>query len=104
LDLGGLAIRDIAWHRGTYLIIAGACDGGSHFRLYRWAGPGAKPELLSVNHLNDYHPESLVIYPQLGLQEFQVLSDDGTALIDGCPCKDLKDSNRRTFRSFWVAQ
>ena len=104
LDLGGLAIRDIAWHGGTYLIIAGACDGGSHFRLYRWAGPGAKPELLRVNHLNDYHPEGLVIYPQLGIEEFQVLSDDGAALIDGCPCKDLKDSNRRTFRSFWVQQ
>jgi hypothetical protein len=103
LDLGGLGIRDIAWHQGTYLIIAGSSDGGHQFQLYRWTGPGKKPERLPVNHLNRYQPEALVIYPQLGLQEFQVLSDDGTFLIDGCPCKELKDPNRKTFRSFWVA-
>jgi hypothetical protein len=104
LDLGGRGIRDIAWHGGIYLIIAGSWHGGSHFQLYRWAGPGSKPEPLCVDRLNDFHPEALIIYPQHGLQEFQVLSDDGTSLIDGCPCKDLKDPNRQVFRSYWVAQ
>ncbi len=104
LDLGGLGIRDIAWHEGTYVIIAGSYHGGRHFRLYRWAGPGAQPEPLRVDHLNDYQPEALVIYPDRGLREFQVLSDDGTFLIDGCPCKELKDPNRQAFRSFWVTQ
>jgi hypothetical protein len=104
LDLVGRGIRDIAWHAGVYMIIAGSWHGGGHFQLYRWAGPGAKPEPLQVDHLNDYHPEALVIYPQHGLQEFQVLSDDGTLLIGGCPCKDLKDPNQRAFRSFWVVQ
>jgi Protein of unknown function (DUF3616) len=104
LDLGGRGIRDIAWHGGMYLIIAGSWHGGGHFQLYRWAGPGVKPEPLQVDHLNDYHPEALVIYPQYGFREFQVLSDDGTFLIDGCPCKDLKDPNQRAFRSFWLAQ
>ena len=104
LDLGGLGIRDIAFHEGTYVIIAGPFHGGRRFRLYRWTGPGAQPELLRVNHLNNYHPEALIIYPGLGLKEIQVLSDDGTLLIDGCPCKALKDINQRTFRSFWVVQ
>ncbi|MEI6394053.1 MAG: DUF3616 domain-containing protein [Verrucomicrobiota bacterium] len=104
LDLSGLGIRDIAWHGGTYLIIAGPYDGGGHFRLYRWAGAGTTPRLVHVDHFNNYHPEALVIYPQLGLRQFQVLSDDGTFPIDGCPCKDIKDLNRRTFRSFWVTQ
>ena len=103
LDLGGLGIRDIAWHEGIYLIIAGASHGGGHFQLYRWAGPGAKPEPLRVKHLDEYHPEALIIYPHLGLRKFQVLSDDGTYLIDECPCKELKDPHRRTFRSFWLA-
>ncbi len=103
LDLGGLGIRDIVWHGGTYVIIGGSWNGGKHFHLYRWAGPGAEPELLRVEHLNDYHPEALVVYPQRGLLEFQILSDDGTLLIDECPCKDLPDPNLRTFRSFWVA-
>jgi hypothetical protein len=84
------------------MIIAGSWHGGGHFQLYRWAGPGANPEPLHVNHLNNYHPEGLVIYPQYGLQAFQVLSDDGTFPINGCPCKDLKDPNQRAFRSFWV--
>jgi hypothetical protein len=103
LELHGLGIRDMAWHAGTYIIIAGSYHGGGHFRLYRWAGPGAKAERLRVDHLDDYHPEALIIYPDRGPREFQVLSDDGTLLIDNCPCKDLVDPNRRTFRSFWVA-
>src|ERR1035437_7480485 len=37
-----------------------------------------------------YHPETLVIYPRHGFEAFQVLSDDGTLPIDGCPCKDLR--------------
>lgn len=104
LDLGGLGIRDIAWHQGTYLIIAGSSDSGHQFRLYRWTGPGNTPERLPVKHLDRYQPEALVIYPQLGLKTFQVLSDDGTFLIDGCPCKELKDPARKTFRSFWLTQ
>jgi len=104
LDLGGRGIRDMAYHDGAYLIIGGSWHGGGHFRLYRWAGPGSKPEPLKVAHLNDYHPEALVIYPQYGFKEFQVLSDDGTLPIDGCPCKELKDPNQRCFRSFWVVE
>jgi hypothetical protein len=104
LDLGGQGIRDIVQDAGTYMIIAGSWHGGGHFQLYRWAGPGTNPELLHVNHLNRYHPETLVIYPQHGFEAFQVLSDDGTVLINECPCKELKDRSRRAFRSFWVAQ
>lgn len=102
LDLGGLGIRDIACHSGTYLLIAGSFHGGGPFRLYRWLGPGAVPELLNVNFPEDAHPEALIIYPQEGVPRFQILSDDGTHLIDGCPCKELPDPNRRSFRSFWV--
>jgi hypothetical protein len=95
--------RDIAWYGGTYTIIAGSYHGGGHFRLYRWAGPGASPEGLRVDRLEDYHPEGLVVYPDRGLREFQVLSDDGTLRIDDCPCKALNDLNKRAFRSFWPA-
>jgi hypothetical protein len=112
LDLGGLGIRDIAMlpqpsaapSPPSYIIIAGSWHGGGHFRLYRWDGPGAKPKRLDVPHLNDYHPETLVIYPQYGFQSFQILSDDGTYPIDGCPCKDLPEPSQRCFRSFWVAR
>ncbi len=102
LDLGGRGIRDIAWHGGTYLIIAGSWQGGGHFRLFRWDGAGTSPQRLHVDHLQDYNPEAVVIYPQYGLQRFQILSDDGTVLVDGCPCKALPDPTRRSFRAFWV--
>jgi hypothetical protein len=102
LDLGGLGIRDIALYQATYLVIAGSYHGGGHFRLYRWAGEGAAPEALTVKHLNDYHPEALIIYPRLGLREVQILSDDGTEEVDGVSQKALTDQRKKTFRSFWV--
>lgn len=103
LELGGLAVRDIALFEKTYIIIAGPHHGGADFRLYRWSGPGHPPEQIQVEGLNSYHPEGLVIYPHHGVELFQVLSDDGARLVDDCPCKDLKDASKQSFRSFWVS-
>jgi hypothetical protein len=104
LDLGGLGIRDMALFDGTYLIIAGSWHGGGPFRLYYWKGPGTAPEPLIVKHLQDYQPEAIIIYPQTGLREVQILSDDGTRLIDGVPGKLVPDRSLQGFRSFWVVQ
>ncbi len=103
LDLDGLGIRDMAWFAGTYLIIAGPYDGGRDFRLYRWSGTEAPAERIRVKHLNDYHPEAILIYPEKGLQTVQILSDDGTQPIDGVPCKD-KSPFAQGFRSFWLTR
>lgn len=102
LDLGGLGIRDMAYFEGRYLIMAGPFSGGSHFQLYLWAGGQAVPQPIKVKHLNEYHPEAIIIYPEKGLQEIQILSDDGARLIEGIPCKD-KDPSRQGFRSFWLS-
>lgn len=102
LDLGGLGIRDMACHDGNYLIIAGPYGGSGDFQLYRWAGNEARPERLAVEHFAEYRPEAILIYPQRGFQEFQILSDDGTRLVDGVPGKQLGDARRQTFRSFWI--
>lgn len=104
LDLGGLGIRDMALYEGAYLIIAGAWHGGGPFRFYRWKGPGTPPQPLTVRHLQDYQPEAIIIYPQTGLREVQILSDDGTRLIDGVPGKLVPDRRRQAFRSFWVVE
>ncbi len=104
LDLAGLGIRDIALCKDTYLIIAGSWHGGGPFQLYRWKGPGTEPEPLTVKHLERYQPEAIIIYPQTGLREVQILSDNGTRLIDGVPAKLLPDPRRRAFRSFWVVE
>jgi hypothetical protein len=102
LDLGGLGIRDMVYDRGTYLIIAGSYGGGGRCEFYRWAGPGATPESLAVDQIDDYNPEALIVYPDKGVREFQILSDDGMRMVDGCPCKDLQDPRQRIFRSLWL--
>lgn len=104
LNLGGLGIRDIALCGTTYLISAGAWHGGGPFQLYLWNGLGSDPKPLSVKHLNDYHPEAIIIYPDKGLREFQILSDDGNRVIDGVPAREIKDPRRQCFRSFWVTR
>jgi len=103
LDLDGRGIRDVAWHDGTYIIIAGANFGGRNFKLYRWTGTG-EPQPLSVDHLNRYSPEAVIIYPDRGFSEMQVLSDDGKRAMDGVPCNALGDPGRQMFRSFWVVK
>jgi hypothetical protein len=102
LDLGGLGIRDIAFYEGTYVISAGPYDGGGPFRFYRWAGAGTQPEQIFVDDLGDYHPEAIIIYPEKGLREMQILSDDGKRESNGISNRNLPMS-QRTFRSFWIA-
>jgi hypothetical protein len=102
LDLGGLGIRDIAYAEGTYIISAGPYHGGGPFRFYRWSGPGTEPERILVEDLGDYHPEAIIIYPDKGLRELQILSDDGKRVVDDISNRDLP-MRQRTFRSFWIA-
>jgi hypothetical protein len=104
LDLGGLGIRDMALFQTTYVIIAGSYQGGGEFRLFKWDGVSGTPERVKVDNLNRYNPEALIIYPERGLREFQVLSDDGERLIDGIPGKQIKEPERQKFRSFWLVE
>ena len=104
LDLEGLGVRDLAYHEGTYIIIAGSFHGGGKFQLYRWGGVGTKPKFIKAKHLGDYTPEAIIIYPEKGLGEIQILSDDGARIVDGVPRKELHSPGRLTFRSFWVVQ
>ena len=102
LHLGGRSIRDIAYFGGSYLISAGSYHGGGDFQLYRWAGPGSAPEPCAAYDFSGYHPETILIYPEKGLREVELLSDDGLRWINGCPCKALADPRRKSFRGFWV--
>lgn len=101
LDLGGLGIRELARWRDGYLIVAGAYNGKGKSRLYSWAGGESRPERVRAPGLKDLNPEAIVVYP--GKPEaFQLLSDDGTALVNGMPCKRVPDPALRRFRSVWV--
>lgn len=97
LDLGGLGVRALSSHRGQYLIIAGPPGEGGPFRLYRWDGnqslvevPDAIPP--GLNPEGFFTPESS--------PTILMLSDDGSRMLAGKPCKKLKDSSRKQFRAF----
>jgi len=104
LDLDGLGIRDLALCEHKYVIIAGSYRGGGKFRLYSWEGAGTKPKQIQVKHLGDYTPEAILLYPNKGLGEFQILSDDGARIINGVPRKDFHSTSKLTFRGFWLVQ
>lgn len=103
LDLGGLGIRDMAYGEGKYLIVAGPYDGHKDggFALYEWSGGVEQPKKLKVK-LRGFSPEAIIIYPDKGLKEFQLLSDDGTRKIQGRINKELPLPEQQ-FRGYWVA-
>jgi hypothetical protein len=130
LDLGGRGIRDIARWRNRYLILGGAY-GPAPFpvaktntgafgtrrvsiptgspvgptldtRLYEWAGGSAPPQEVRSVSFTGLNPEAIIVYPNPA-RPFQILSDDGTVLINGVGCKSLANSNLKKFRAVWVA-
>jgi len=100
LNLGGLGIRDIARWEGRYFIIAGPYHGGGPFHFFTWKGSGHNPKRVKTEKLKDLHPEAVVIYPERGLREVQILCDDGNRLLYGRPCKQLRGLGK--FRSMWL--
>jgi len=102
LDLGGLGVRDLAFVDGRYLIVGGPAGSGGRSHLFLWEGPGTKPRRQPHTQFRGINPEAIIVYPQFGYRRVQLLSDDGTRLVDGCPCKLLHDPQRQSFRSVWV--
>lgn len=99
MDLGGLAIRDISSWQGEFIIIAGRYDSGGTSKLFRWPGGVATPLPMKQISLKALNPEAIIIYPDKGLREFQLLSDDSAK-------QKSKDASRTRaeprFRSVWV--
>ena len=101
LNLGGQGVRDMAFWQGKYLIIAGSSGPQAGSKLYLWKGPGTDPELMPGLDLSDFNPEAAVVYPD-NPHSFQLLSDDGSRMVNGVPCKELTDPAAKSFRSVWI--
>ena len=99
LDLGGRGVRSISWWRGRYLIIAGHHASGGTSMLYTWDGSGAPAPVGAVD-LTGYNPEGF--FTPEDRAQILLVSDDGERVIDGVPCKKLKDPARRQFRGLWL--
>lgn len=96
LDLQGRGIRSIERVSTGYYIVAGPIDDDGAFDIYRWSGvAGAAPVMLHLPMLQGLRPESLIV-PAAG--KIQILSDDGSTLVEGTACKDLP-KEARSFRS-----
>jgi hypothetical protein len=101
MNLSGLGIRDIASWQGEFIIIGGPPDGGGPFKLYRWAGDDSLPKPIKHVSLKGLHPEAVVIYPDKGLREFQLFSDDSTRQQD-TRFNAATAVIEKHFRSAWV--
>jgi hypothetical protein len=100
LDLGGRGVRSLSWWRGRYLVIGGAIAEGGDSKLYTWSGtPGDAPR--EVADLAGYNPEGF--FSPEERDDILVVSDDGTRVIDGLPCKDLPDPAKKQFRAVWIS-
>lgn len=101
LDLGGLGIRDIAYCDGSYVIIGGSYHEGGAFKLFFWKGVGHEPKLIKHLSFKGLNPEAIIIYPDKGLSEIQLLSDDGTKTVNGIAARQTPIEDRQ-FRAVWV--
>jgi Protein of unknown function (DUF3616) len=101
LDLGGLGIRDMIRLGSHYLIIAGSFNDQGGSRLYRWSGGRDRPAPVPDVTFPQFNPEAIVSYPDRP-GRLQLLSDDGTRLLNGVECKRVSDPAQRRFRSIWV--
>jgi hypothetical protein len=101
LNLGGLGIREIAFWQDEFIIIAGPPDGGRSFELFRWAGGDSTRKRIKHAPFKSLHPEAVPIYPDKGLQEFQLLSDDSTEQRE-FGGNVLGTSRTKHFRSIWI--
>jgi hypothetical protein len=99
LNLDGLGVRGLSSWRGQYLIIAGPAGNGGPFALYQWPGHGP-PTRIDDTSLEGLGPEGFFSPP--GREGVMILSDDGTRLVDGVPCKRLSQSTRKGFRGVWL--
>jgi hypothetical protein len=84
------------------VIVGGAYDGNENSKLFEWTGGSAQPRELSSITFTNFNPEAILVYPDAA-RPFQVLSDDGTMLINGVACKSLANANLKKFRAVWVS-
>jgi len=105
LPMGGRGIRSMTDWGTEYLIVAGSYDGEGRSELYRWNGSEATPRRLNRSPLLGLNPEALARFRDSSPDQdaLLVISDDGTRLIEGQPCKMLKDPLQKQFRARLVS-
>jgi hypothetical protein len=99
LDLGGLGVRALSFWHSRYLALGGPSGDGGPFQLFRFDGGMSAERVTSVD-LEGFGAEGF--FTPDARDEILVLSDDGTRLVNGRPCKKLKQPAEKSFRGVWV--
>jgi Protein of unknown function (DUF3616) len=105
VDLKGRGIRGITRRGKRYFIVANDAEGDqSRAALFRWDGVSVTAQHLDDIDLRGLNPESVTtITSAQGEERLLIVSDDGTQLVEGSRCKDLKDTTEKSFRSVVVS-
>lgn len=100
LIMGGMGIRAMERFETTYLLASEVKMGKTSYpQLFRWDGNSIRPERISIQLPQNLNPESILIFPDTGLTELHLLSDDGNERISPTDdCNDLKKDDERYFR------
>lgn len=99
LDLGGRSIRGADNMDGHIVMIADDDFKGRSPVIFLWDESQTFATALSLPGLDTFDPESIIIYPDTGLQELQILSDDGGRRLLDKDCKDEENPSLKRFRS-----
>jgi len=99
LNLDGRSIRGVDNIQGHIAIIADDDFKGRSPAIYLWDESQPTATQLSIPDLNTFDPESIILYPDTGLQELQILSDDGGRRLLSKDCKDEPNPILKRFRS-----
>ena len=98
LALGGTGVRGIERHGDSYILTTESDQGAKGPRLFLWNGVARRPAELAISLPSDFNPEAVLLFPDSGLREIHLLSDDGNARIEGENCNDLSPQKTRYFR------
>ena len=88
LELDGLGIRSMTYHRATkkFLIIAGEKVSGGRFKLFAWdySNKTAPVFIRALQSSQGSHPEGLIVSGS----QIHILHDEGSHLSGGKACKE----------------
>ena len=98
LILVGMGIRGFEQVDGTFFLATEPPGGKGRPHLFSWDGKSNRPRRVFVTLPKNANPESVLIFPDTGLNEIHILSDDGSQEIGGDPCNELDNADQRRFR------
>ena len=105
LIMGGMGIRAMERFETTYLLASEVKMGKATYpQLFWWDGHSNRPHHIPTSLPQSLNPESILIFPDTGLSEVHILSDDGNERIGKEACNELKTGGDRRFRRAVIIQ